>query len=60
MTGMRLSCKDGDHSAILQGMYTETCAVQNSHNDLERKMSSDMRIFADDTKLFTVVMVRKH
>ena len=37
MTGIHLSCKEGDHSAVLQGVYTGTCAVQNSHNDLGKE-----------------------
>lgn len=34
MTKIQHSCKDGDHSAVLQGVHTGTCAVRNNHNVL--------------------------
>lgn len=37
MTVIHLSCKEGDHSAVLQEVYTGTCAVQNSLNDLGKE-----------------------
>lgn len=37
MTGIHLPCKEGNHSAVLEGVYTGTYAVQNSHNDLGKE-----------------------